>query len=705
MSKRDVGADFSPSGRALIQLARNSRNMTVRIVPIEADGTFWEEPATIDIVEDTDQGHLASIDVGPPITTVPGTRLVVMSFINQTEGDKSSAIFKKLVVYSITRPGPAKKWPTDYFFSDQTRQVSEVSFDPSGENAAIAAVEFPSNGGPKSTVIKLKMKNLIIKNDDDFRDPKPTDAKTDGKSHVVTAVAYAEMPVAVPSDTKTLITGRLDGSVYCEGTRIDNPDTSPVTRLRVAGQGPWFAALHASNNLVIGKCGKSVNSPQIIKENLSTLQSLMLRSITNKGAEDAASTMEKPNVQLSFTNSRSLHRITWPKSSVLNATSIKKFDETINSEIDQAIPVFASTVKGAGEFLTLPDRSRPWIVMLDSYSPSGESNVSNVGGLPVGFMPHIDDRQLVNATPLTGSLAASPNQLHRARIMVKNNATLVERQMNNGNFKIVGSGGDGPPIAVTLNNRGVLAILENGRKIALVQPVVTEAVRSVLNFDGACLKLTPDGNHGLVAGKRGEVAVVDLNPGSSGKKVTTVAGNMQPVGSGAPLTACAVSNKLATVLGFQDGKVFYSAPKGTTVELSALAQFRLSSEVQDVSIDTTERFVAVVGKWGLGVCLGGKSGYPIRIWDLGQKRVTFPVASWCLANVKVAEIGPIQNDSGKWLLPIYLESDKSAQILKRACLACDGTANSVSLVKTAEKKFEAMRLEKKQIKDKYGIEH
>ncbi|MFN6935562.1 MAG: hypothetical protein ACK4NZ_10475, partial [Tsuneonella sp.] len=575
VATRDAGADFSPSGRALTQLVRDGSKLTVRIVPIDPDGSPWPAPAIIDIVEGGDNdGSLAALDVGPPIAASTNTRLVIMSFIDTPIAGNVSATFRKLVAYTITRGGDAayaKKWPVDFPFPPSTTRTSEVSFEASGAGAAVASVQsLGSNAKPQGKVILVgnqpptgkasqNVNGLIQHNDN---------------REVISALAYAENSASANAGGATLITGRLDGSVFCgetSDTRIEGPDRSPVKQLRAAGTGPsWYVALHDSNKLVVGKCGASGAIPQVLDPDLVTPQSLIFRAVANSAivsTADAARDSASRSLQLSFTTSGALCLITWPSSKWPHPETNRECPPT-ERRINQAVPVFAVSGKGVGDFLTLPDRSRPWVVTLNGGLRSGAREVKTVGGMPVGLPPDVSNRQSDQKSLSGGRRAASPNAAHRARIAVEKNAVRVERLVTEDRGEVVAAGGS-RPIAITLNDHGVLAVLEAGGNLALVQPGKAQAIRTVLGFDGTCLKLTPDGRRTLVAGRGGEATLVDLEAVARGVGAPSPeAKKMQPLGLGAPLTACAVGNDGATVSGFEDGKVIYVSPDGNPSELS-----------------------------------------------------------------------------------------------------------------------------------------
>lgn len=719
VAERNAGADFSPSGRALTQLARdrNSNRLTVRIVPIEADGSLWPEPATIDIVEDAKiDGILAALDVGPPIPTAAGTRLVVMSFVNPPKPGEANTTFGKLVAYSITRGATAKRL-FDRLYPAATSRAPNVSFDVGGESAAVASLQSPSSERPPQGEVILLRKNRVggidaVKVDDS----KPTDVTSEDDRSVVTAVAYTETAASAPPRAATLITGRLDGSVFCGETRIEGPDRSPVVGLRAAGPGPWFVALHGSNKLVVGRCGVPNVLPKVLKAGLTSPQSLILRFVTDTGADvgsaaDAGtvSPSAQPGLQLSFTDGRKLCNITWPVQSVPKAGAARKC-WVPSLAVDQAVPVFAVAGKGTGDFLTLPDRRRSWVVKLNGGLPSRGGNRVDAKGVPVALLPDVGYR-LPDAArrPNRSLVAASPNQKHLARITVTGATARVERQQAAGEWIKVAADGK-RPIAVTLNDQGVLAVLENGSNIALVQPGGAQAVRTQLGFDGACLKLTPDGHRALVAGSRGETTIIELGA----REDSTAASDPQKKQTrrkGAGLTACAVGgDDDTTVSGFSDGTVIYARPKRKLVELSKLVQFRLPSGAQDVSIDATGQFVAVLGNRAERICLAGAPGYPVRIWDVRLPGITFPVASGCLPDANVVAIGPLErHDADHWVLPVFEESGSSARRFDYDCLACGGagsnaSAANASIIGLAEKNFQPKRLKSEAISALYGIE-
>ena len=455
----------------------------------------------------------------------------------------------------------------------------------------------------------------------------------------------------------------------------------------------------------------------MLAEGLTSLQSLILRSVANidvaAGSAAAAGAMSpsaQPGLQLSFTDSRKLCRLSWPALSLPGARAAREC-WVPNLAVDQAVPVFAAAGKGVGDFLSLPDRSRPWVVTLNRGSPSRGSDGADVKGVPVGLPPDVSNRLPGDALHSNGSPAASPNQQHLARIAVAKDAFRVERRDADKWVEV--TTGSKWPIAVTLNDRGMMVVLEEGRgasegpSVTLVQPGGGQAVLTPLVFDGACLKLTPDGHRALVAG-RGRTRIIELDA-REGSTALSDPQKEQTLGKGAGLTACAVGNDGAIMSGFSDGTVSYAPPTGKPVPLSAMVQFRLPREALDVSIDATGRFVAVVGRRADGICLGVAPGYPVRIWDLNQPHRSFPVASGCLPYDKVVAIGPLQTHAGHWVLPVFEESGGSARRFEYDCLACGGAGSNASatnarIVERAEKNFRPKPLSAKEISDSYGIE-
>jgi hypothetical protein len=709
----NLGADFSASGHALLQLARDEKNdkkVTVRVIPIEPTGDRWAKAAEIEFDEDPKINEkVAWIDVGPPIPSETNKRLVVMSFVSERE----HSTFTKLVAYWIAPDQRITQGVFEHRYADQTRQVYGVSFEPSGQGAAIAAIQYLPDISPKGQVIVLAYdKNGGLGSRVD--ELRPSDAANVNNSSAVSAVAYMTPVTSEGPQSTKLIRGRLDGSVLCDKNLIQGPDTSPVVGLLAVSPDSSFVALHASKNIIVGSCDGSDAPRQLLRLSKAQPESLIFRLVPNVVEESHSkavlSTSGVVALQLSFVSDKSLCQVGWRAGKLPEKEVVPTCWNGLS--VDQAIPVFSPT-KNAGEFILLPDRNLPFLVNRGFRS---RSSFEDVKGVPVAWWPNVTDSgaQTPRVNNIYSSPAASPDLRQAARIVVSTKDDVYIERSQAGNWAKTNVDSGGRPIAVILNNQGTLAVLQetdkqSNRWLKVINPDDT-VPRQYEVGKVTCLKLSPDGKNVLVAGDDFENPVIikfnDPRAIPKGKSANTLA-------QGASLQACAISNQGIVVYGSVDGKVYYKSPGAQSVLLNAMAHFR-SSGTQDVSIDATGSFVALLGKRERTSSVAGGACFPVRIWDIRPKnKKRMPVASACLPYEDLVAIGPLEQRSGaggRWALPVFATSQEKIRRLYFDCLACtDNTANGIrtvseSLTKLARDKYWAKPLSEKEVSNSYGIE-
>jgi hypothetical protein len=677
---RENGADFTASGEAISQITRGEKGrLEVSILPIEANGSKWTEPVVIKIVEDINSnGSLASLNVGPPIAGTPERRLVVMSFVDLNDPVNK---FKRLVAYWIDKRPPDAHLIIDHPYSPGTVEVSEIAFDSTGERAAIAALQFfPQPKGELLLLEKSEQGKLVVK---PLKDPHSGTQLGPRNQGVVRAVAFADTGTGREDKQgkPPLITGRLDGSVFCGEKPVRSPDQSPVISLRATGTGPSYVALHASNKLVVGNC--EIRKAELLDQTLTSPQSLSLRMLSDKAW-----------LQLSFTDSRKLC-VWWWETGTFSGRDMLKDCWVADVKVDQAIPVLDKNRNPLDAYLTLPNRKNAWLVRLHLGSHIENDSIPQ-NGIPVAWLPDYSSTGKKGPSSERGYPAASPN-----------GAYVVEVEPGKGIIRRDG----GPPlpklensekqIAVSVNDTGVITVLDSDRKLTVVQIGKDPSVVN-LGFQGSCFKMSPDGNKVLVAGAKGEATVIEVG---TAKSLREIKANVEDeISRGATLSACALGNDGTLVFVFQDGRVAYADPKVDKLRLvSELVGFRMPGAL-DASIDETSRFVTVLSERVRGICPAGVTGYPVRIWDIKQERFDFPVASACLPHDKLLRIGPIKKTSQEWILPIYQEDGATLKRFGYPCLGCEPTDQSNGVMAIAEKKFQAKRLTTAEIRRFYGFQ-
>jgi hypothetical protein len=678
---RENGADFAASAEAITQITRGKESLDVSILPIDANGSKWTKPVVIKIVEDTSSnGSLALLDVGPPVAGKPDKRLVLMSFV-----DPSNPInkFKRLVAYWIDKHTPDAHLIFDYPYSPGTTGVSEIAFDRTGERAAIVALQFSTRPNSELLVLEKNAQGeLIVKPLKDSQSSTTDDPRNQG---VVRSITFASSDIGREHKRGQTprITGRLDGSVYCGDKRIDSPDGTPVVSLRATGTAPSYVALHESNRLVVGDC--NTGAVQLLDKTLTSPQSLNLRNLS-----DGAS------LRLSFTDNRKLCVLSW-KAGKFSERDVAKDCWVADVTVDQAIPVLDENRNPIDAYLALPNRKSAWLVRLNLGS-NIENDSTPRKGTPVAWAPG-DSRNEKSSREKEGVLSAS-----RYPAASPNGTYVVDIEPGNGIIRK----DEGPPLpklqnsgkesAVSVNDAGVVAVLDSDPKLTLIEIGKDPSVVN-LGFQGKCFKMSPDGNKVLVAGAKGEAMVIEVGTNRSSR-----ANIEDEISRGATLSACALGNDGTVVFAFQDGKVAYkNRSVGKFILLSELVGFRMPGAL-DASIDATSRFVTVLGERVKRNCTAGVTGYPIRIWDIKEQRSDFPVASACLAHDKLLNIGPVKKTGREWILPVYEEDGATLKEFPYRCLGCESTDQASRVMEIAEKKFQAKKLTSDEIRRFYGFD-
>lgn len=705
--------DFSPSGRALVQrVPRPEPGMGkpgVEIWPVEDDGSWWDAPARVDIDPDpvhSEAPRLASVDVSPPLPAPEGEgkRHVLMTFFKSSSSGQGPNTFTTVALYEITRGGKTVSLLGEYeFVSDPPHELSEAAFNRQGV-LLLSALRYPGpaqSTPPTHQLLSLKPAAGSNKLAPEILDTAAGDPANKENQRVVRAVA--ETDEALPDGKARLVTGRLDGTVFCGDKPLTRVDSSPITRLKVAGT--WFVALHFSGRLVIGNCTQPETGLVGFHQGKSGVEQPRSLALLSAGQEH----------RLSFIDGQKLCELKWLTNEWPKVDDMKTCWAP-GQDADQVMPVFASA-EGRTRYWALPDRRRPWLVPMADKPVApirGEATVE-ANGLPLG-QPADSSQSSGKAGGREGLPAAAGDQAS-AGIRTGDMGREVWRQLGKDAAKRVPVPTEGVkpgfvPTAVAVNARGDVAVLGSDGQL-LVSPHGQGKPRVVAPaFRPLCMSLSAGGDQLLVSGQTGgrmRVRLTDTK--TQGVVEEALAQDGQ---AGVSLGACAIADNGATVSGYQDGRVVYHgtqpAPRDEKRDLNPLVQFRISGGIQGLSIDSSGRFVAALGKSSQKSCPSGAGGRPLRIWDLNQGSA-FPVASVCLPGRQIKTIGPlVRQRDGLWQLDVF-EVDDQQKIKKwlYACLACGVSKVDLEKPMSSElsrrvHKFQPKKLGLGPLRDAYGIE-
>ena len=524
---------------------------------------------------------------------------------------------------------------------------------------------------------------------------------------VVTAVAFLDNPDTMSESGQwdSLVTGRLNGTIYCGSEPLGKPedysDRSPVVLIRVAPGSGRVVALRESNTMMGGDC----KSKKVVK--IPSRFDVRPSSIIHRD-------IGSDKTRLSYVEAGSFRCIEFGKEmDIDNAT-------TRNCGIASLPMVQAVPIPRDDSFLVIEDRQTPAVFTLKAGSDAGVDNDRSSAAsekeftrvardASVSWRPFIrgelppcrneaqgkverdrdkdKDLALYVRGAYTSQAAVSPNGEHVVWIEhcklfdQKTLQTTLQTTLHRWTrekdpvptrpFPSLPTGQ--LYVAVAVNDRGeVAAITQDTLRFYVGED---EEISSKLSETGECVEFSPNGIWILVADVLGN--------GHLYKDRKPVGANTNTKGdfpNRSSPTSCAVANDGTAVIGLANGQVLVQqSDKSVPEPISELVPFRLTQKVRAVSIDPSGRFVAALGERQSDNCLrpvmGGQS---LRLWDLkSPKSPEVPRLSTCFPGSYIVALGmPKQDDDQRWVVPFYEKGSNSTVALnypsnrKYRCEAC-----------------------------------
>jgi len=688
--RKNNAAYFTPSGQAAFQFVSTGGQLHAHVRPLGAKLNDLMAPVDVPVLEAADarlMEDIAGFDVGPAIDDARGGgRLAAVTLIGPATDQRRELTRVRIYRLPKDMPSDAQQgqpavslasakavWLADLVFPNGTRDTSKPAFDESGTRVVLSA-----------WLARDKVATQLMRWT--LGDAKAVLDDVVAGANAVTAVAFQ------PGPGDRLLKGLQDGRVDCgSGINVDAGNLARVRTLKVTPGTSTYAAVHQGNGITVGNC-ESREGSRVQEPGSEELEGLALRL----GPGDTS-------VDVSYV----LHGKLLCKhvEHVLRGSSNPCAGHGWSA--DAALPVLDTKRQLVG-YRAL-DRDSPLMKFL-SMGTSAEDGMSQVAaGLPVATTPSDDKARAVASSPdgkqrvAIESLTTDASRTLRLQVQGKPSAE-AELDAKDPRFAAINDQG----LVVALARRGtarphlLTVIPPDGRPARMAEPF----------GDAACMKLSPDGNHVLVASDGGEAKLLALN-----NKDLAVVKQAKPSARDKvqdAITACAVGNgpKASMVLASNSGTVRVNDPETDHWRtLSDLVPFTLNAAAKDVSIDAGSRFVAVVSELRPRGCPNGLDGHILRIWDLRQDKSAFPVASACITRVALRAIGPMQSTPTGWVLPTYHQlgaPGAAAQTLRSdfRCLACaaeNDTAARTRLLQDTARALGAQVLTPEQVKRKYGM--
>jgi len=723
-SQRGVGLFPNTDGSALLQLVRSEGMQGLRIYPI-VNGAVAQDGLTIPLTGRIDL--LASARVGPPAVGSNDHLAILVFRLADGPG-------YKIELYRVPRQsdGGAYAKLDDPVRSSVVGQseLSEIAFDATGRRAVFASL---SNDAEKivSQLYMVTMPAVGPLEMSPIDDSAPSDAAP------ATAVAFGR--------ADRLITGRLDGSIYCDkkpmrdATPVLASAPSPVRQIAGLSTSDLFAYVDRQGGLYAWGCSDADKKSAI--ETTGRVAGVTLTQMDEKHSAMSLLSFideEQPRCYELGTgrsprwqNCDPVDRV---GASVPLSSGAHLVVERGQLAVIRAYPMEAQALRNrAYTARRAGDTVVRW--KLPSNPANGGRSAVDVpeGAASEGDIPWKSENGEWVAKPqggtviITAALSANGQQLawieqrqapattagHGAALRMAPQNIAFAWKIGDAKSRQISSN-DQQAIAVAIASDGSFAyghatqgspahVNVNGKDIAGIE------------VDGyPCLAYSADSKAIVIAATGGRVWTyrsIGQKPTSGGGTGAASLNELQnPLATDASrikITACDVGDSGTVVLGTSEGQVLMHLQSATWQDLTEVAAFRLASAVQDVLISGDSHYVTALAAWQLTSC--GRPSLPgqsIQIWDttLSREQRSTPISSVCLPNQLVLAVGEVRiNSKGAPAVKLVAGSPADARSLE--CLACARTDETPSgvlerLVAKA-KELKAVSLDPKTLETRY----
>jgi hypothetical protein len=685
----DVSLKGTRDGAAFLQF--DPRKKAMHVYLSDPSGKPTIPPVKIDLGDKFDT--LAQAEVGPKIETgkYAGKHLAVLAYVPGP--GKVSHRIESYLVDATSRTARkidlrAEESSPLLLFD----KLSAIRIHPDGSRAIFSGVKYaPAPSAMFSEIVELRllddqaeMASLAVVPDpakDEICSAQVSNNCPEEK--IITAVTYGY------NDTQ-LITGRLNGSVYCHAKRIivapsttGRLDVSPVRTIVGNKQLQLFATATEAGVVRVNDCSKKRQPPPlpVQAEDPSSLSLVALKPPSDVKEIPLLTYFDTDHQLRCFTNGPG-DKGEW--SPYLCNAAHPLAGAAISPDGWQ----FAVERSGVGVVRRYPSEglfSAPDIRRIEArtagglalrWKKSGENDQADRpgkgderplelpqdGGIEAsgeGRVVRIEARgRVVGAT-------LSPKGKQLVWIELKSTKDQPVRQIRTMDFGAPTTD-DWPKsqssraLAVAINDTGHVAHVERASQpddpsviatLYLAQGGSDDLLLKLsANADGeaepSCLTFSPNSSYlamGTAGGRVYRVAIpgltVEILPPNTGQTPIDQGTGGIP-SRAAPVTACAVVDDGTVVAGYKDGAVRVFPREGDPRELTKRTVYRFPVAIRQVSIDQGR--VAALGERQQNNCTSpGLPGQALTVWDLSlsEKERGTPVAISCFPNEPIADLG------------------------------------------------------------------
>ena len=753
-SPRESNVVIAGQGTAIFQFDRSDPTKEkLKVFRVCQDGRVEDNFAEISyLVKDRQLAQL--LEIAPPnIAGEYDTRLLVLPFKRYSGGWEVEIYQLNWPVRceNISLPQKSKDEPKKIAVKvlDNVNEISPFAFDASVHQIVFSAISFPKNSSPTSSV-------WLFDGDGSKKDWTPIDIKTDKltleqkekNEDVVSAVAFREEKPG-PSPEQRLITGRLNGALYCGDQRLDkNPDRTRVSQVFTnyrksrAEVGNWFVYRHhESESLIARQCESNKEDEMIFTKsaeegkNISFVSMDYVRDETDKSIKPVVVYIKNnhPTCWIREQKEKEWNAFDCNPNYIADQAVISADEkrlitiepgvETTKAAVHRIYQEFLRSNKiqwvgkSSGVHLILWSQQQP------TRSKAGQSQVlwkklDRFKGYKAELTASTD---ILDAaiSPKGNYIAwlqresASPNDVDFFIRNTESGEEIEQKVVFNFQTQKIETftlavNDDG---LIVLANNEILRLFKINGKDLKNLPLMNKEIKGDRDPKITCLAFSPDNKYLVNGTKGGELKRFNIINQSSLQPIEQpIEYKEKRIQINSPVTACGVDNNETIVAGFLDGNVGITTKnKNEPMELIMLDQRmnRINTPVKAVNINLEHRYFAALFDRQTDDCSSrGLSGQAIRIWGEfnNEKKTSQLITNICLPNRRISTIGSLMEQDNKIFLPVAFDDGVEELILCQACANKNENPTAVlkRLLGEAENKGAKLIIDS-QLEHDYGI--
>ncbi len=658
---RNVALSPNQDGSALLQVDRTPGSQSLHVYPIDKDTTPGSTRMSIPLRNRVDSLELAQ--VGPPIGGKSDDRLAVLVFHDESDEEYIIEAYH----LQMNKTEGVKSDSSAMARLDKGQVLSAINFATQGTRAVFSAIDYRSY---TSTIYRIGLNSSGRPEMVQLDDPAGPDA--------FPASAVAFVAGATDADP-VLVTGRLDGSVYCGQKRLKAndavaaSDAGSVREIVVLPGTDVFALTDSTDAVYAWSCADAEKKLLRSEGKVSGVTLTWMQSDQGRVPLLGFLDDNQPRCHVrtekgwSWRRCNPLHRV---------SASIPLPDgQHLTVELGRvaAVQIYPIEMLARKDLNYEARRAGSTVVRWESPESAAKQFAKTVATPPKSVTDAPSGKSLPWRMENGEWVADNTISLVTYAALSRDGKWLTWMEQRPNEAKIVARawkiGDDKPAQLPTQSGQPVSVAIANDGTLVHGEAVAGQSVE--IRLDGvpidsldrrdqtACLAFSPKRNWlvaGTVPGGRVRAYAVKREP-TSGALSAVVSGQWEKPFEelndqrSRPITACDIGDDGTVVVGSDEGQVRLRRPGEKWLDLTARASFRLAAPVEDVAIDHTGQHVSALSAWQRFDCSRpGLPGQALRVWNVAPSNDTLsiPIASACFPNQVVLGVGElVPNERGE----------------------------------------------------------